>query len=1041
MAATSLLGQQLDMSLFEKMKPRSIGPAGMSGRVTAIAVVRNNPSTIYLGSASGGLWKSTGGGIKWEPIFDTMAVASIGAVAVDQSNPDVVWVGTGEGNPRNSQTSGNGVHKSIDGGRTWRHLGLERTRNIHRVIIDPSNPDVVYIGAQGSAFGESADRGVFKTTDGGKTWNNVLHVDTKTGIADLVMDPSNPKKLIAAMWQFRRWPWIFKSGGPGSGLYVTYDGGASWKKRTDEDGLPKGELGRIGLAIAMSDPNRIYALVESQKNALYRSDDGGWKWKKVTDTNIGGRPFYYGEIHVDPANENRIYNVHTYVTISEDAGKTFETLLGWGNIHVDHHAFYIHPDNPNFIIDGNDGGAAISYDRGASWRFVDNLPLGQFYHISVDDQTPYNIYGGLQDNGSWKGPAYLFRPGSIANADWTMVGGGDGFDVLVDKSNQRYTYYMSQGGNLSRADLQAGENRFAQPVHPSGVQLRFNWNAGIAADPFSRTTIYYGSQFLHKSTDRGESWTIISPDLTTNDTSKQKQLESGGLTYDVTAAENHCTIIAVSPSAKQQGVIWVGTDDGNVQITTDAGKSWTSVAKNIKGTPESTWVAHLYASQYNAGEAFAVLDNHRRDDWTPYLYRTENYGRSWTRLADEKKVWGYTLSFAQDRLEPRLMFLGTEFGLHVSIDAGETWTKWKHFPTVSVTELIIHPKEDDLVIGTFGRAIWVLDDIRPLREIARSGVKVLTKPLHVFQPADAMIVNMSGTMPGTWFPGDGAFFGDNRPYGARISLAITPPDTSTKNNDKTPKDTTKFASDSASVYLVDSHGDTIRTFRQVVKKGINRFTWRLNQHTPRGPSQPKPKPETEELANMDALPGSYTLHVKYGKDVDSTRVNVTLDPRLPYTQSEIIANTENLREIFKRIKIATESADRLRKSKSTIDQISGLISERTDSTAKKVKDLGSAMQDSIKKINEMMFDREVQGIRRDPELLDAMLNNAIYHSGSSWYAPGESQRIATAQAVEKLKQVTQAINTFFEEDWTKYRTAVDTAKIEFFENYEAIKVE
>ena len=419
------MAQKLDMDKLKGMKARSIGPAGMSGRVTAIDVVLDDPSIIYIGTASGGLWKSTSGGIDWEPIFDDQPVASIGALAIDQNNPMVIWAGTGEGNPRNSQTSGDGIYKSIDGGKTWKMMGLKNSRNIHRVIINPQNPDIVYAAGIGTAWGENPERGVFRTKDGGKSWEKILYVDEKTGVAELVMDPENPNKLIAAMWEYRRWPWFFKSGGPGSGLHVTFDGGDNWEQRTDKDGLPAGELGRMGLAIAKSNPKIIYALIESKKNALYKSEDGGFKWSKVTDKNVSNRPFYYGEIHVDPNNENRIYNLHSRVTVSHDGGKTFQSLMR--GVHPDHHAWWIHPDDPSFLIDGNDGGMAISHDMGKSWRFVENLPLAQFYHINIDMETPYNVYGGMQDNGSWRGPSQVWRNGGIRNAYWEEVAFGDGF--------------------------------------------------------------------------------------------------------------------------------------------------------------------------------------------------------------------------------------------------------------------------------------------------------------------------------------------------------------------------------------------------------------------------------------------------------------------------------------------------------------------------------------------------------------------------------------------------------------------------------------
>jgi len=409
-----LSAQQLDMEKLKAIKPRNIGPAGMSGRVTSIDVVLSDSKVIYAGTASGGLWRSTSGGTTWEPIFDEQNAASIGVVQVQQSNPSVIWVGTGEGNPRNSQSMGRGVFKSIDGGKSWKNMGLSGTKTIHRLIIDPTNPEIVYVGAHGDAWSDTEDRGVFKTTDGGKTWKKILFANNRTGVADMIMDPSNPNKLIVAMWEYRRWPWFFKSGGEGSGLHVTFDGGETWKKISSEDGILEGEIGRIGLAQATNKPNVVYALIESKKNALFRSEDGGLKWKKVNENNdIGDRPFYYADIYVDPSNEQRVYTLYSRVAMSEDGGKSFRVILPYSGVHPDHHAWWIHPTNPNFMIDGNDGGLNITYDGGVSWRFAENMPLAQFYHINVDNEYPYNVYGGMQDNGSWRGPAYVWQESGI----------------------------------------------------------------------------------------------------------------------------------------------------------------------------------------------------------------------------------------------------------------------------------------------------------------------------------------------------------------------------------------------------------------------------------------------------------------------------------------------------------------------------------------------------------------------------------------------------------------------------------------------------
>jgi len=1042
----------LDIEKLKGLKPRNIGPAGMSGRVTAIDVVNDNPEVIYLGTASGGLWKSTSGGTDWKPVFDSTNVQSIGAISIEQRTPDIIWVGTGEGNPRNSQSSGNGVYKSLDAGHSWIHLGLDATRNIHRIIVDPNDPNTVYAAALGSAWGENPDRGVYKTTDGGKTWAKILSVNDRTGCNELVMDPSNPNKLVASMWEFRRWPWFMKSGGPGSGLYVTFDGGATWKKRTDKDGLPEGELGKIGLAIAPSDPRVMYALVESKKNALYRSDDGGFTWKMTADKNIGGRPFYFGEIHMDPKNENRLYNLAFEVTVSEDGGKTFSSIVPGSRVHVDHHAWWVHPRDPDFLIDGNDGGAAISHDRGRTWRFVENLPVAQFYHVKVDNDMPYNVYGGMQDNGSYRGPSAVWRVGGIRNSYWEEVDFGDGFDVLPDPSNPRYGYAMSQGGFLSRYDNVTGEGKIIFPLHPNDTELRFNWNAAIAQDPFSQTTIYYGSQFLHKSTDRGDHWSLISPDLTTNDTSKQKQSQSGGLTIDNTGAENHETIVSISPSPAKQGVIWAGTDDGNVQVTQDGGATWTNTVDAMAGVPESTWVSHIHASSYNAGEAFVTLDNHRRNDWTPYVYHTTNFGKSWSRIADGKQVWGFALSVIQDPVEPNLVFLGTEFGLYVSLDAGTSWTKLKKdFPPVSVTEMVIQPREADLVVATFGRSIYVFDNIEPFRELAHKGAGLMNDRLHLFSIPDGILTTYKQAS-GIHFPAEAMYSGDNKPFGAMITY-VANPDTSKKKDDgkkdsgakdKGAKEPEKPAlvvsADSVLMEIINSDGKVLRSIRMKPEFGINRTYWDFSMKGERGPGAPKPAPTAPEQGGNSVLPGTYKVRLTMGTYKDSGSVTVKLDPRIGVSQEDIKAKYALLFQVDTLLHRATEALDELRDAQKTIDRIGGIIGDKQDTTLKAIKDLGGKMADSIKALTERINDKEVtQGFTGDGRLPGNRIGLAQGVLNSSWEKPDQTDQLSVEQAGASLDKAISAINAFFAKDWKAYREKVEGAKLSLFDDVRPVE--
>lgn len=1056
LSGSMVFSQKFSMDLVKNMTPRNIGPGGMSGRVTAIDVVNSHPEIIYVGTASGGLWKSTSGGIQWMPVFDKEITASIGAVAIQQSNPSVVWVGTGEGNPRNSLNGGYGIYKSLDGGKNWSAMGLEKTRHIHRIIIDPTDPKTIYVAAIGSPWGAHKERGVYKTIDGGKTWKQILYKNTKTGAADLVMDPHNPNKLMAAMWEHQREPWFFKSGGKGSGLFMTHDGGDSWKEITEEEGFPEGDLGRIGVAISRSNPEVVYALVEAKKNALYKSKDGGFNWKKINDQpSIGNRPFYYSEIYVDPQNENRVYSVFTYVNVSNDGGKNFEQLMpayGVSNgVHPDHHAWWIHPDKGSFIIDGNDGGLNISRDRGKTWRFISNLPVAQFYHINTDNEYPYNVYGGMQDNGSWRGPAYVWKTQGIRNAYWQEISFGDGFDVVPDKDNARFGWSMSQQGSVVRYDYLTGNNYPVKPTHPNpDISLRFNWNAAINIDPFNSSTLYFGSQFVHKSTDKGLTWSLISEDLTTNDKAKQRQSESGGLTMDATGAENHCTILVIEPSPIEPQMLWVGTDDGRVHVTKNGGTSWKDVSANIPELPAGSWIAQIKASNKNKGEALLIANDYRRFNYTPYAFRTKNYGATWSRIVDQNDVKSYTLSIVEDPIDEKLLFLGTDDGLYLSLNAGKEWIKWTAgFPTVSTKDLVIHPREHDLIIGTFGRAAWVLDDIRPLRAIASE--EVLSKKIHLFDPPTAYQAAYQQPT-GSRFGADALFNGENRKYGAMISYYINRTDSTGEKvsiaEKKKRKKEKKVAAitlkkDSATAVIQDSitlkifDGDRlIRTLKRKApsKSGLYRIYWAMDEKGVNRPSR-KIRKQTEEPGGVSVKPGTYGLKISYENQTSESSIQVAYDPRLDKSENAISEIYNASKEIEKDQQLLVDMVRQLVESKHTATALKKKLSEEDK---KKYEDQITASEKILKEIEALIaifigkLDKR-QGITRNPEVtVSRRLFSAKRYVSSRLGNLTATEQQLIAQYKNALAAAVEKTNEFFDKRWGAYQSELEAVRISPF---------
>ena len=1066
------------MDRFKNLKPRSIGPAGMSGRVTSIDALVANPDIIYLGTASGGVWKTENAGNSWQPIFDDQSILNIGSVSIQQSNPSVLWVGTGEGNPRNSLNIGAGIFKSLDGGKNWKMMGLEKTRNIHRIIIDPTDPNIVYAAAIGNPYSEHPERGVYKTTDGGDTWKLILHTNDTSGCADLVMDPSNPNKLLANMWQHRRTPYSFKSGGPGSGLYITYNGGKNWKKLGKEEGLPEGDYGRIGIAIAPSDPRRIYAMVESKKNGLYKTDDGGIKWELVNSnaSDVTNRAFYFQQIRVDSKNENRLYNIYQMISMSEDGGKSFKTIIPYSGIHPDHHAFWIHPTDPNFIIDGNDGGIGISHDRGKTWKFDEQLPVGQFYHINTDNELPYHVMGGMQDNGSWRGPAYTWVDAGIRNYFWQSLWGGDGFDVSPDPENPDWVYAMSQGGNLGKYNIATGQQMNLKPPAPDlKTRLRYNWNAAFAQSPTEPNTIYYCSQFVHKSNNKGFNWEIISPDLTTNDTLQQKQDENGGLSLDITGAENYNTIMCVEPSVKDKNILWVGTDDGNVQLTKDGGKTWTNFRGKIPGMPLGGWVPQIRASRYNAAEAFVVCNDYRRGDFKPYIFRTKNFGQTWERIIDEKKVKGYALCLIQDPVEPNLIFVGTEQGLWVSFDNGGTFQQWKNgYPSVSTYDFAIQEREADLCIATFGRAIYIMDDIRPLRKAAAVNGAAPSKLLTVFEPPvayQANIKNVSGYDYSSW----GVYEGQNRAKGAAYSFYVnkkTGAKTDSviyiktanakvvdskkiklekidtlinRNTDTKIVDSAIIKiekADSAFVKIYNDANELIRTLKVKADTGYNRYYWGFERKGNRQPGTPKPKPEDNEPRGMQVFPGTYKLVISLGKEKDSAMLTVKPDPAAPIKKDLYDAKMAAIQRLNKSNDKLVEITDRLTEADETISKVDAALKNVETPEADSLRKRGKVMTDSIKSIRNFIFGKpqEKQGYGT-PYQITAMHNlaNARGEVTGKDKIP-DAQEFGLINIAESLvAEALQKTNNFFNGRWKEYQKQADATPMKLFKEYKALE--
>ncbi len=871
LATSALLAAQpsyrLDAGLISGLQARNIGSAQMSGRIAALAAIdEGGKVTVFAGSASGGVWKSVNGGTTFKPVFDNQGVQSIGALAIDPHNPKIVWAGTGESWMRNSVSIGDGIYKSTDGGENWTNLGLKDSEHIAKIIVDPQNSDVVLACATGHAWDDNAERGVYKTTDGGKTWRKVLAgANGSTGCGMLAANPQDAKTIYATMWDFRRHAWTFRSGGPGSGLFESKDGGEHWTELTvaNAKGLPEKPYGRIGIQVAPSKPQTVYAMIESKSSALFRSDDAGANWTRLDASQyMVWRPFYFGNLIVDPKDENKVFKVDLNLLLSVNGGRSFSVVSGAD--HGDFHDVWIDPRDPNLIFASDDGGLWRSHDGGTRWEHIMNLPVSQFYHVSVDQAQPYHVYGGLQDNSSWVGDSSY--PGGVTNDRWENMFGGDGFWMWEDPADPAYIYAESQGGNIGRVNRFTHEIRAITPYAQYGEKkLRFNWNTPIQMSPNEKGTIYMGGQFLFRSRDHGQSWQRISPDLTTNDPEKQKQEESGGVTVDNSSAEMNTTIYSISESPRNGQVIWCGTDDGNLQITRDAGKSWTNVRANVRGIVKDTWVSWVEASRFDEGTAYAAFDQHMTGDMKPHVFKTADFGKSWTELPTAASgVRGYAHVIKEDTIAPNLLFLGTEFGLWISIDSGSHWMQYKgsDFPAVAVRDLVVHPRTSDLILATHGRGIWIIDDISGLRALTP---QVMSEEA-AFLPAPAAAQWMEAY--GGWPQGDASFSGPGRPTDAFIGYYQR----------------TRHIFGDLKIEILDAQGNLVDTVAASKHRGMNRAEWSMHLKPPHVP--PAASAAFGAAVGPRVLPGVYTVRMTKNGQVYTTHLNVTLDPRATYTTED-----------------------------------------------------------------------------------------------------------------------------------------------------------
>ena len=1011
--ATRLAAQNapFDSDTISGLGARNIGSATMSGRIAAVAAVKENGRlTVYAGTASGGVWKSMNGGTTFKPVFDKQPVQSIGAVAVTPAAPKTVWVGTGEAWTRNSTSVGDGVYKSTDGGDNWNNMGLPNSERIAKILIDPTNTDTVYVCVPGKLWSDSDDRGVYKTTDGGKSWSKILKgANLSTGCGMLTMSSRDSRVLLAGMWDFRRKGWTFRSGGEsatapsGSGLFKSTDGGATWSELDEKSatGLPAKPWGRIAVTMAPSNPSVVYALIESPHSALYRSADGGATWERRDDSQwMVWRPFYFANLIVDPKNENKLYKPDLALIMSNDGGKSFSQVSG--GAHGDFHDVWIDPDDPERLITTDDGGIWYSYDGANTWWKGNNLPVSQFYHVSVDLADPYHVFGGLQDNSVWMGDSAY--PGGITNGRWENLYGGDGFWAFADPADADYVYAESQGGELARVNRRTHLIRSIKPQPGIGEpKYRFNWNTPVHLSPNESGTIYVGAQFLFRSRDHGQSWEKISPDLTTNDPEKQKQEQSGGVTVDNSDAETHTTIYSISESPRNGQVIWAGTDDGNLQVTRDGGKSWTNVVSKVPGIPPASWVSWVEASRFNEATAYAAFDRHTFGDMTPHVFKTTDFGNTWTPVVSATSgVRGYAHVIKEDLVRPDLLFLGTEFGLWISLDGGAHWAQYKggEMPSVAVRDIVVHPRDSDLVLATHGRGIWIVNDISPLRQLTPD---VLQKEVAFLsgRPVEQRFVAFGG-----WSEGDASFTGPNPPNAAVITYYQKK----------------RHIFGRMKIEILDSQGNVVDTVAASSRRGLTRVTWSMRRKAPHVP--PAAVAAFEASTGPRVLPGNYTVRMTRGTDVYTTPLVLGLDRRATYTLDDRRQQYDAVMRVYDLLGDMSFDVDRINGVREALAERAAKIPEK-DPLRARLAAIEAKADDLRKKIVATKEGGAITGEIRIREKTTELYGELVDYEGR----PADYQIARIAALQKELSDVVQEFDAFAGKDLAEANTALKKKKL------------